>query len=123
MSQGTRPVNVLDDVGDEAQVTAKKAKHKIDRDYEIKQLFDMLQGYGFRHFMWRVLSICNYGDKAPFEGIDRFEGRRDVGVELVEELWTADPQAFTIMMREADARGHGSIVAVSRDTVPTEGKK
>ncbi len=123
MAIGERDTSAVPDVGDEEQVKSKKSVHKLERDVEIAELGVLLQDYRMRKFLWRVLEMCRYGDPAPYIDIKRFEGRRDVGVELVEEIWTSDLQAYTIMMREADARANGSTIAVSRDTIVEKGKK
>ena len=122
MANGERDMSAVPDVGDEDQVKPKIAKGKLDRQEEIQQLYDLLENYRFRKFLWEgVLARCNINSRAPLEGLERFEGRRDVGLELIEEVWTANPEAFTMMMLEAESRKQGS--TVSHDTSKKKGKK
>lgn len=70
------------------------------------ELHAMLSTYGGRAFMWRLLEQCHVYKSAIGEANDvfRFEGKRDIGLWALGELFTAKPDTYTIMRSEADAR-------------------
>jgi hypothetical protein len=95
------------DVGDEKKVKTKKAVHKLAREKEIAELHELLQSYGGRAFIWRILSECKMhtGGFAPSnDHLRHDEGKRNIGVWLEEEVFTADPNAYNIMKNEAVSR-------------------
>ena len=100
----------MGDVGDEAEVLSKKSAYKLKQEDETHQLYELLEDYKFRAFLWRVLEKCNIYSSAPITGIDRFEGQRDVGLKILDEIFTANPEGYTIMRSEAESRKQGSIV-------------
>ncbi len=103
-----------EDVGDVKQVKEKKSAVKLAREREIAELHAILGTYGGRAFIWRLLEQCGVYQAASTDphGIFRSEGKRDVGLWALEEVFTSDPAAYTIMRNEA----------VSRET-STRGKK
>ena len=56
---------MTEDVGDPKQVKAKKSKHQLAREQEIADLHAILQTYGGRAFIWRVLEQCELYRAAP----------------------------------------------------------
>ena len=94
------------DAGDEKQVKDRKSVHKLAREQEIEELKVLLGTYGGRSFVWRVLSECGMYRAAPGNPYSdtRFEGGRDIGIWVVEEVFTSDPKAYTMMRNEANLR-------------------
>lgn len=95
------------DVGEEVAVKAKTDKRKHKRDQEVEDLKVILATAGGRAFIWRFLSYCGVyrtsytGNSTTFFN----EGKRQVGLHLLDEVFEADPNAFTKMQTEAVARG------------------
>ena len=104
----------MGDVGDEAEVISKKSAYKLKQEDEIHQLYELLEDYKFRAFLWRVLEKCHIYSSAPITGIDRFEGQRDVGLKILDEIFTANSEGYTIMRSEAESRKQGSIVTAAK---------
>ena len=101
----------MTDVNDEKQVKRGKKALWRRRDEEIAQLKTVLNTYGGRAVIYRLLDECKLLSIAPYAGsIERFEGRRDVGIWAMNEIFTSNPNAYNIMRREA----------VSRDTKEKE---
>jgi hypothetical protein len=94
------------DTGDEKEVKLKKAAHTLAREKELAELYEVLSSYGGRAFIWRLLGQCGVYSTASGECKDvfRFEGKRDIGLWVLEELFTAKPDTYTIMRNEAEAR-------------------
>lgn len=97
---------MTEDVGDPKQVKAKKSKHQLAREQEIADLHAILQTYGGRAFIWRVLEQCELYRAAPggSEAMARQAGKRDLGLWTIEELDVADGTAYSKMRDEAVTR-------------------
>ena len=99
----TKPI----DVGEEVQVSTRKTKVALKRETEIAQLKMLLDSVHGRAVIWRILSQCGVyrtsftGDSETFFK----EGKRAVGLWLLDELFEADPAAFSLMQKEATDRG------------------
>ena len=104
----------MGDVGDEAEVISKKSAYKLKQEDEIHQLYELLEDYKFRAFLWRILEMCNIYSSAPITGMDRFEGQRDIGLKILDEIFTANPEGYTLLRREAESRKQGSIVTAEK---------
>jgi hypothetical protein len=102
------------DVGDENEVKPKLSAYQLEQKEEQEQLSYLLQDYAFRRYMWRIISRCGLYDSAPVEGVGRFEGRRDVGLSVVEDIFTSDAEAYTVIRREADLRKIGKTTSVGK---------
>lgn len=94
------------DVGDEAQVKTKKKAYELENERDVAELYSILQKPAGRAVVWRVLSECGlyasaFGDANE---VFRAEGKRDIGLWLVKEVFTSDPKAYSIMRNEADQR-------------------
>ena len=94
------------DTGDEKEVKNKKAVYQLAREKELAELHQVLSTYGGRAFMWRLLEKCGVYSAATGECKDvfRFEGQRDIGLWVLEELFTAKSDTYSIMRSEAEAR-------------------
>jgi hypothetical protein len=75
-----------------------------------------LEDYSFRRFIWNLLSQCKFYGSPPRDPIDqnREAGKRDIAVWMINEIFTANPEAYTMIRMEAKSREDGS--TVSRDT-------
>ena len=108
------------DVGDAKQVKDKKTRAQIIRDDEIRDFHRLLKDSAFRAVLWRFLEMCNIYDSAPQVQMERFEGRRDIGLRIMEEIFTVNPEAYTLIRSEAESRKVQSMG--SRDPI-NEGKQ
>ncbi len=104
----------VQDAGDEKQVTKAKKRGKIDRQKELEGLNDILATYNGREFIWRLLAECGLTDQAPYgnaELMNRFEGKRDVGIWTVLEIDAVrkihHTEWYPQMQSEAMARAGG----------------
>ena len=95
------------DTGDPSQVAKGKTKAQ-QRALDCKvQLTDILETYGGRDYLWRILDICGVFQAADSEGIERFEGRRDIGLSVLAEIMEVGESWFPKMMQEAKDRNIG----------------
>jgi hypothetical protein len=86
-----------------------KAAKDFQRNWDNQANEDLrviLSTEGGRRVVARILGACDINapiGSEPFEA-QRALGRRDVGLELLEWVFTSDDQAFTIMETEARIR-------------------
>lgn len=94
------------DTGDEKQVKTRKATHTLAREKEVAEFHELLQTYGGRSFLWRLISECGLHHSAPHDMVEayRLDGRKDIGIWVENEIFTVDPTAYTIMRNEAVSR-------------------
>lgn len=94
------------DVGDVKEVQEKKATYKLEEERDNAELHAILQGVAGRAVVWRILEECGVYKTAVGDATDifRFEGKRDIGLWLLGEVFTSDAKAYTIMRNEADTR-------------------
>ena len=96
------------DVGDQRQVKDRKVQHKLRRQREVEKLGQMLKDKDNRAFVWRILENCGVYHTS-FTGNDATtnfnEGKRQIGLMILEELSEVDPSAFSLMQREAKMNG------------------
>jgi hypothetical protein len=95
-------------VGDRRQVKDRKVLHRLRREREIEKLGQMLKDKDNRAFVWRILERCGVY-QTSFTGNDATtnfnEGKRQIGLMILEELAEVDPSAFSLMQQEAKANG------------------
>ncbi len=94
------------DTGDERDVKAQKTAFKLAQEREAEELRQILQTKGGRAFVWRMLSRCGIFLAPATHALETFRelGRRDIGLELLDEVFTSDAEAFIVMMREDQMR-------------------
>ena len=72
----------------------------------------ILDTYHGRAYIWRQLAECGVF-KTSFTGDAEHtffnEGRRDIGIKMLEEVLTISPKAFTLMQSEAVDRQNKEI--------------
>ena len=94
------------DAGDEGQVKKKKTKAQIHKEQDKEDLKLLLDSAGGRRFLWRLLEECGVY-KISFTG-DNYtifnEGKRQIGLRLIEDIFNASPNAYTEMRLEATQR-------------------
>lgn len=96
-----------EDIGEEVQVEVKKTKSKRKREHELNEFRSLLSTYGGRAYIWRLLSQCGVY-KISFTGNSTTffnEGKRQIGLWVLEEVFEADPASFSLMQNEAVERG------------------
>jgi len=94
------------DVGDEQQVKEQKREKRHDRKHEIADLKELLGTYGGRAFMWRLLEEAQFYSDPPMDTNASFfhAGQRHMALWVLNEVFTADPEAYTIIRNEAASR-------------------
>jgi hypothetical protein len=94
------------DVGDERQVKQQKQKKRNARDQELEDLRSILKTSGGRAFLWRLLAESKYNSHGFIEGgfAQFVQGQRSIGGWVMEEVFTADPNSYTLMRVEAEDR-------------------
>lgn len=57
-----------------------------------------------RRFLWNLLGRCDFFTKIPAgnEGLQR-NGRRDLAIDILGDLYTADPAAYRALFTEGNA--------------------
>lgn len=94
------------DVGDEKQVKERKTELDLVREREIEE-FKLLLMYPWgRAFVWRMLSHCKTFERPVTHELETFRqlGHGDIGQWLLNEVFTSDIGAFTLMMQEDQER-------------------
>lgn len=94
------------DAGDEGQVKKKKTKTQIHKEQDIEDLKGILDSAGGRRFLWKLLEECGVY-KISFTGNSHTffnEGKRQIGLRLIEDIFDASPSAYTEMRSEATQR-------------------
>lgn len=94
------------DAGNPTDVKEKKSKAQLRIDRETEELREILTTYGGRAYIWRVLEKCGIyrtsftGNSTTFFN----EGKRSIGLEIIEELFNAHVSAYNAMQSEAVVR-------------------
>jgi hypothetical protein len=92
-------------VGDPKEVRKRRKKAKLEQERDIEELRQLLAVPGNRAFLWRLLDYCKVYHSNPFPenpgSMAMFEGRRMVGIWLLQEMHAADPLAYPRMRDEA----------------------
>lgn len=97
------------DAGDEAKVQKRKTKAQLAREKELEDFKQILATKAGRAFLWRLLEWCGVyhtsftGNSTTFFN----EGKRDIGLKLIEEIFSADPKAYGLLREEAVYKDNG----------------
>lgn len=97
------------DAGDEKQVKKRKTKIQIRKEQDKEDLRSILSSASGRRFMWKLLEECGVY-KISFTGNSHTffnEGKRQIGLRLIEDIFDAAPNAYTEMRMEAASRREG----------------
>ncbi|KKK52794.1 hypothetical protein LCGC14_3101320, partial [marine sediment metagenome] len=94
------------DTSDAGQVEDRKRASQAAEERRAKEVREVLSTRGGRAFVWRILGKCGVYHSAPegSEAMSRFEGRRDVGIQVLKECLTSDPKVYILMQQEAADR-------------------
>ena len=94
------------DAGDEAQVNSRNKALELFRARELELLAEFTSSYYGRSVLWRLMRFSGVNHSAPLglNDMSRFEGRRDVGLEIEKEFFTYNQDKSTLMRSEADER-------------------
>jgi len=99
------PIDKLD-VGDKEQISERDFAIKLREAREKDRLGIVLSSYEGREFVWNILNWCKIFSVAPLgaEEMNRFEGRRDVGLFVWGKCFTSSPDVYNVMQQEAHQR-------------------
>jgi hypothetical protein len=94
------------DVGDEAQQKDRKKAYKLRGMEQQEFLQQVISTVGGRAVMWDILCKCEMFRPVPHDDglAQRHGGKRDIGLTMMEELFTADMKAYNLMRDEAASR-------------------
>lgn len=96
----------VDNAADPEQVQASKKRERHEGIQNIEDVRAMLRtGFG-RRFLWRYLSNCNVFNalQGPLPHIHFEEGYRQVGLQIMDDIIEANPEALVEMMSAANAK-------------------
>jgi hypothetical protein len=96
-----------EDVGDEVEVTKKVKGFQLIREREVEEMKQVLNTYGGRATLWRLLEECaiyTFGFCGDNDLLNHREGKREVGGWLIREIAEASPSAYMQMQNEAVSR-------------------
>jgi hypothetical protein len=98
----TKPVRLEDEEpynpGDSDHVAKRRKTAKFERETELEHLKLLLESLAGRKFLWRLVTE-QCGLYASIETMVD-EGKRRVGLWILNEIKLADPQAFVNMQAE-----------------------
>ena len=96
------------DTSDLKQVKKRKTKVQLEQERMDEELRVLVNTEGGAYFIWRLFEQCRmYNSADPGEmPIERFEGRRDVGLWLLGELVSIDEKLYT-MIRNVGSNREG----------------
>jgi hypothetical protein len=88
---------------DASQVNSASGKERRGRDKDLEDLRAILALESGRRFIWRYLGECGVFRSSwePSAKIHFNEGRRDIGLRLLDDVMNANPQSYITMMAEA----------------------
>ena len=90
------------DTSDESQVSERRKKGGLKQLQDSEDLRLVLSTRGGRRFVWKLLSDCGLlEDHPPGLLLERFMGRRQVGLRVFRDVEAADPSAYVRMSEEA----------------------
>lgn len=95
------------DLGDVQAVKKRQKKAKLEAERSLEEMRQLLAIPGNRAFLWRLLIECGVyrTNSEPDHGPMAFrEGRRSIGLWLLNELLAADPNSYGRMRDEATER-------------------
>lgn len=78
---------------------------KMWNDTDVNDLRQVLSTRAGRGAIWRIMGLCGiYADIPTDQDILRNLGKRDVGLQLQDWVFTSDDMAYTMMQNEAFSR-------------------
>ena len=92
------------------ELRGRKSKARLAEERQLEEFKQLLKFPGNRYWIWRLLEQCGYFgsvSRSDTHSMTLASGKRDVGVWVMNELFRADPKAFTIIQQEAVERDNG----------------
>lgn len=88
-------------VGSKTEVRQRKSRRELQAETEVEELRVLLKNPAFCDFVWRVLDKAGIY-RTAFRGeathtSSHAQGMQEVGRMVLEELLTADPNAYTMV--------------------------
>lgn len=103
MKSGFQVAKQAKDVGDKSQVERVTLLTELEEKYEQEALRLLLNSYGGRAFIRRLLNFCGMEAMAPTDPNEmiRYQGRRDVGLLIQKQCLTADRDGYSFIAEES----------------------
>lgn len=91
-----------EDVGDLDQLRAEVQAYELERAKEFEAIRLVMKTKTGRSFIWRLMTECKLYEAAPDKRRtrDRCDGKRDIGLWIMNELDDADPKLYSKMRDE-----------------------
>lgn len=93
---------------EEEKVRRDKRRAELDAIEANEHLRRLLETYGGRYVVWHEIAECGVytgsfrGEETHWSAFA--EGKRAVGLSLINKVFTADPNAYAVMRSENEAR-------------------
>lgn len=93
---------LVKNAADENQVREAEKKEKLEQDLAVSDLKFLLATAQFRRFVWRYLGFCRVFHQVFTGNSETFfnDGKRVVGLKLLDEVTTVSPDAYMQMLKE-----------------------
>ena len=95
----------VQNAADEEQVKEAGRKVRHDKKSVVTDLLEVLATDSGRRFIWRYLGVCGVLECSFVAGqpdVTAFnEGKKDIGLQMMAEVVSADPDAYLKMQQEA----------------------
>jgi hypothetical protein len=94
------------DAGDEKHVAKAKSKRQLKKEADDHFLTSVLSTYEGRAVIWRLLSECGVFRSSFTGDTDTyfFEGKRSIGLDIINMIADVDPHGFSQIRDEAVQR-------------------
>jgi hypothetical protein len=92
------------DVGDETDVVTAKEKTKLVNEFRTEAWRRVLGTREGRSVIWEILGKTGMYEQSHLSTslvMAAQAGRRDLGIGLIADIFTIEPEAYTLMQREA----------------------
>ena len=91
---------------DPSNVGRQKTKAKVFKNEDDSRISAVISSYEGRAMLWDILECCRIFTKGYVEGNLAYynQGRRDVGLELIERINEIDKDVYARMSKEAIER-------------------
>ncbi len=92
------------DVGNAKQVEEAELLTELERRNELEAIRGLLNCSGGRSFLTNIMRFCAVHSSAPYDPVpmNRYEGRRDVGIFIRKECLTADAVAYSLVEQASE---------------------
>ena len=100
--KGKKPAR---DVGDREQVKERKVTSQLLLQREQEELRQVLSTPAGQNVLWRIVfEYCGVFQQSPMDPdvLSRFSGRREIGLQILDDVLTADQEAYIMMMRKSN---------------------